>query len=234
VPPSRWARQDYDEVIAKCREHEKAVVHAAIAQPERHDLVLLLYERFRDRQRGFELGARVRRGRMFAAQKGYWTGGNPPYALRRLLLDEKGHPLHLLEAGQRKLSQRQHVTLVAGEPAEVAAIRRIFHEFVDLGYPTARIAKGLNAKHVPSPSGSRWLAGHVRTCLRAKAYANRLIYRRKRKTSRRGKTSAGWVHTPESSEGIISGQLFERAQSRQRAIRTEPRGQGRGCRPGLA
>jgi hypothetical protein len=165
------------------------------------------------------LGARIRRGRRWAAQKGYWTGGNPPYGLRRLLLDERGNPLHLLEPGQRKLIQKQHVTLVAGEPAEVAAIRRIFREFVDLGHSTARIAEGLKARRIPSPSGGRWDAGCVRACLRTKAYAGRLIYRRKRA---RGKTADGWVRTPESSEGIISRELFERAQKILAGPRTPP------------
>jgi DNA invertase Pin-like site-specific DNA recombinase len=207
---SRWARLNYDEVIAECRNREKDVVHVAIAQPEKHDPVFLLYERFRDRQRGFELGARVRRGRMFAAQKGYWTGGTPPYGLRRLLLDEKGNPLHLLEPGQRKLIQKQHVALVAGEASEVAAIRRIFHEFVDLGRSPARIASGLNGKRIPSPGGGRWTARHVLGCLRNKVYANPIVYRRK--ATGRGPTPDRWVRTPKARPGIVSPEQFQRAQ----------------------
>ena len=122
-----------------------------------------------------------------------------------MVLDRQGNPLHLLEPGQRKTIRNHRVALVAGEPAEVAAIRRIFHEFVDLGYSTARIAKGLNAKHVPSPSGSRWLAGHVRACLRTKAYAGRLIYRRKRT---RGRTPEEWVREPNAIVGLTQ---FQRA-----------------------
>lgn len=90
--------------------------------------------------------------------------------LRRLLLDEKGNPIHLLEPGQRKGIQNQHVALVAGDDAEVAAIRRIFQEFVDRRYSTARIAEGLNARKVRSPSGGRWNAAQVRDRLRIEAY----------------------------------------------------------------
>jgi len=40
-----------------------------------------------------------------------------------------------------KAIQNQRVTLVEGEAAEVAVIRRIFHEFVKLGYSEYRIAE---------------------------------------------------------------------------------------------
>jgi hypothetical protein len=122
--------------------------------------------------------------------------------------------LHLLGPGEQKFLQKQHVALVAGDPTEVAAIRRIFHEFVVLGYSTARIADGLNAKRVPSPGGDRWTARHVLACLRNKAYAASIAYRRKeaRKTARRGKTPDQWVHTPKAREGLVNGEQFQRAQ----------------------
>jgi hypothetical protein len=172
------------------------------------------FERFRGARCDCTMGKRIQRGRMLAAQKGYWTGGNPPYGTRRLLLDKNGNPLHLLKPGQRKTVKSHRVTLVEGEPAEVAAVRRIFHEFVDLGYSMARIAEGLNAKRVPSPGRGPWSARKVLACLRTKAYASPITYRRKgkRKTSRRGKTPDRWVHTPEASEGLISLEQFQRAQ----------------------
>jgi hypothetical protein len=105
------------------------------------------------------MGDKIRRAHMLAAEKGYWTGGNPPYGLRRLLLDGKGNPLHLLEPGERKTIRNHRVALVAGEPVEVTAVHRIFHEFVDLGYSKARIAKGLNAQQIPSLNGGPWNAG---------------------------------------------------------------------------
>jgi hypothetical protein len=49
-----------------------------------------------------------------------------------------------LETGQRKGIQNQRVTLIERDQFEAAVIRRIFHEFVDLGYSEFRIAEGLN------------------------------------------------------------------------------------------
>lgn len=92
----------------------------------------------------------------------------------------------------------------------MAAIRGIFHQFVDLGYSRARIAKGLNAKRIPSPSGGPWNARQVLVCIRTKAYAKPTTYRRKK--SRRGKTSDQWAHMPKAREGLISLEQFQRAQ----------------------
>ena len=87
-------------------------------------------------------GWRIQRGLAWAAEQGFWTGGSPPYGLRRLLLDKQGKPLYLLAPGQRKATRKQRVTLVLGEAAKVAAVRRVFREFVDLGYSVAQIADG--------------------------------------------------------------------------------------------
>jgi hypothetical protein len=103
---------------------------------------------------------------------------------------------------------------VLGEPTEVAAIRRIVREFVDLGYTAARIAGCLNAKRIPSPGGDRWTARQVLACLRTKAYASPITYRRRRnrKTTSGASTPDGWVHTPKAREDLLNGEQFPRAQ----------------------
>lgn len=156
------------------------------------------------------LGRRIQKGLAFAAKKGFWTGGSPPYGLRRLLLDERGKPLHLLEPGQRKAKRKQRVALVFGDATEVAAVRRIFREFVDLDYSTAHIADGLNAKRIASPRGDRWTSRQVLACLRTKSYAATIYYRRKTKSSR-GKADQ-WVRTTKGGEGVVSVEQFQRAQ----------------------
>ncbi len=82
----------------------------------------------------------------------------------------KREPLHPLEPGQRKGIQNQRVTLVEGDPVQVAVIQRIFHEFVDLGYSEYKIAEGLNADGILSPSGRRWGAGSVLGRLQNETY----------------------------------------------------------------
>lgn len=155
------------------------------------------------------MGWRIQKGLAAAAEKGFWTGGSPPYGLRRLLLDEQGQPSHLLTPGQRKAKRKQRVTLVLGEAVEVAAIRRIFREFVDLGHTPARIADGLNADRLAPPRGDRWTTRQVTACLRNKCYSAPLIYRRKKKPSR--DTADQWARTS-SGEGLVSVDRFQRAE----------------------
>jgi len=107
------------------------------------------------------------------ARQGYWAGGSPPYGLHRLLLDERREPVHVLAPGQRKSIQNQRVTLVMGEPAQVAVLRRIFYEFVDLRYSEFLIAERLNAEAILSAKGLCWTAGKVVHCLRNEKYAAR-------------------------------------------------------------
>ena len=111
--------------------------------------------------------------------------------------------------GQRKAKRKQRVALVFGDAAEVAAVRRIFREFVDLGYSAGRIADGLNAKRFAPPRGDRWTTRQVTACLRNKCYAAPITYRHK-KTSR-GKADQ-WVRTTKGGDGIVSVEQFQRAQ----------------------
>lgn len=152
---------------------------------------------------------RIQKGLAAVAKKGFWIGGSPPYGLRRLLLGEQETPLHLLAPGQRKGNRKHRVMLVLGDATEVAAVRRIFREFVELGYSTARIADGLNIKRLPPPRGIRWTAREVLACLRNKRYTAPIAYRRKKSTSRGAVDE--WVRT-NGVDGVIGVEQFRRAQ----------------------
>ena len=178
-----------------------------------------LYEqfpRFRNLPCG-GMGWRIQKGLAVAAEQGFWTGGSPPYGLRRLLLDEREEPLHLLAPGQRKATRKQRVTLVLGEAVEVAAVRRIFREFVELGYSPAHIADGLNAKRIASPRGDCWTARQVLACLRNQSYATPIIYRSKKKSSRA--KADQWVRTTKGGEGVVSVEQFQRGQEKLKPAR---------------
>jgi DNA invertase Pin-like site-specific DNA recombinase len=124
---SRWGRfQDIDlsaQFSAQCNKHNKQVIYTTIGKPRENDPLYPVYvqfERFRAAQYSRELSDKVWRGCVKIAEQGYWAGGQAPYGLERLLLDEKREPLHVLESGQRKGIQNQRVTLVEGDPDEVA------------------------------------------------------------------------------------------------------------------
>jgi DNA invertase Pin-like site-specific DNA recombinase len=219
---SRWGRfQDIDlsaQFSAICKKHKKQVIYTTIGKPRENDPLYPVYvqfERFRAAQYSRELSDKVWRGCVKIAEQGYWAGGSPPYGLQRLLLDEKRDPLSVLAPGQRKGIQNQRVTLVEGDPHEVAVIRRIFHEFVELGYSEYRIAEGLNKERIASPSGGRWGAGGVLARLRQEKYAGTMVYNQtsgKLKTPTINNPPDQWVRTPEAFAGVIDIELFLRAQ----------------------
>lgn len=231
---SRWGRfQDIDlsaQFSAECRKNGKTVIYTSIGKPREDDPLYPVYvqfERFRAAQYSRELSDKVWRGCVKISEQGYWAGGSPPYGLKRLLLDERREPLHPLEPGQRKGIQNQRVTLVAGDPDEVATIRRIFQEFVELRHSEYRIAEGLNTDAIPAPGGRRWGAGSVVDRLQQEVYIGTQVYNRtsqKLKTPRRPNPPEAWVRTPDAFVGIISHEQFERAQEilRERRTRFDP------------
>ncbi|MFO0821520.1 MAG: recombinase family protein [Pirellulales bacterium] len=219
---SRWGRfQDIDlsaQFSAECKKHHKQVIYTTIGKPREDDPLYPVYvqfERFRAAQYSRELSDKVWRGCMKITEQGYWAGGSPPYGTRRLLLDEKRDPLHPLEPGQRKGIQNQRVTLMEGDPVEVAVIQRIFHEFTALGYSEYRIAEGLNAEGIPSPSGGRWGAGSVLRRLQNETYIGTLVYNKttqKLKTPRRDNPPEQWLRSPDAFEGLVTTDQFTQVQ----------------------
>jgi DNA invertase Pin-like site-specific DNA recombinase len=219
---SRWGRfQDIDlsaQFSAECRKAGKQVIYTSIGKPRENDPLYPVYvqfERFRAAQYSRELSDKVWRGCVKIVEQGYWAGGKPPYGTKRLLLDEKREPLHTLSPGQRKGIQNQRVTLVEGDPDQIATIHRIFHEFVELGYSEYKIAEGLNRAGIPSPGGKRWAAASVLARIRNETYLGTLVYNKtsqKLKTPKVHNPTDKWVRTPEAFEGVVGNDLFERAQ----------------------
>ena len=149
---SRWGRfQDIDmsaQFSAECKQAGKQVIYTTIGKPKENDPLYPVYvqfERFRAAQYSCELSTKVWCGCMRVGEQGYWPGGPPPYGLARLLLDETREPVRVLEPGERKSIRNQRVTLTEGAALEAAVIRRIFHEFVELGYSEYKLAGSLHS-----------------------------------------------------------------------------------------
>jgi DNA invertase Pin-like site-specific DNA recombinase len=219
---SRWGRfQDIDlsaQFSAECKKHRKQVIYTTIGKPREDDPLYPVYvqfERFRAAQYSRELSDKVWRGCAKIVEQGYWAGGSPPYGTQRLLLDEKREPLQRLEPGQRKGIQNQRVTLVEGDPTQVATIQRIFYEFVENKHSEYKIAEGLNRDLIPSPGGRRWGAASVLARITNETYVGTIIYNRtsqKLKTPRIENPCEKWIRSTDAFEGIISTDTFQRAQ----------------------
>ncbi|MGC2195694.1 MAG: recombinase family protein [Terriglobales bacterium] len=162
-----------------------------------------------------DLSTRVRAGLVRLAKQGYKLGGNPPYGLRRMLLDSKGQPKQPLAHGERKCIANERVILVPGPAEEIATVRRIFHEFANEHRSLRSIAIRLNRDGIPFLSSAQWNANTVSRILKQTNYVGSQVW---------GRTTAflagpvkklppqEWVICHNAFEPIIDMELFDSAQ----------------------
>ena len=151
-------------------------------------------------------------------------------------------------------SRTDRTTFVAGDPAHVGVVRRIF-ELSAEGVGLLTIARRLNAEAAPSPCGLGWRTETVRDILRnwifrgvlvtgrfAEGRVNcqrgdRIEVRSDVRKGKRGrpvpvpKPEAEWNRKDGALEALIPADLWERAHSQLRA-KGFPRGGGRGFEGG--
>jgi len=219
---SRWGRfQDVDMSAyyrGYCKKHGREVIYTSKGMPRRNDpleSVGLVFEGYRAAEYSRELSDKVFKGCVKIAEQGYRAGGMPPYGFRRLLLDENRRPVQVLKPGQRKSIQNQRVTLTPGDKAQVTVVRRIFAMFVRRRRSPETIADTLNREAIPSPGGSRWAKGMVRTILTNEIYIGTMVYNKTSQKLQARTTrnpTAEWVRTPEAFEGIVDKGIYEEAQ----------------------
>jgi DNA invertase Pin-like site-specific DNA recombinase len=125
-----------------------------------------------------ELSAKVHAGACRFASLGFQLGGPIAYALQRVLVNEKLQPKGILEKGDRKYLQTDHVRLQPGAANEVAVVQWIFHRFLEVRSEKA-IARELNRHGIPTSSGGHWRGPFVTRILRNENYVGNLIYNRR-------------------------------------------------------
>jgi DNA invertase Pin-like site-specific DNA recombinase len=219
---SRWGRfQNLDlpaYYATMCLNYGKQVIFTTHGFRQNDDLVGFLHlniERYRAARYSSELSEKVFKGCVKVTQQGFRPGGEPPYALHRLLLDEKHNPVQILAPKQRKSIQNQRVTLTPGKENEVAVVRRIFDEFVEKKRLPEEIVKGLNDEGIPSPGGTLWSTGSVNSILTNELYIGTMVYN---KTSQKLQSNVkknpveSWIRQPKAFQGIIEEPVFLKAQ----------------------
>lgn len=221
---SRWGRfQDADEAAHYeylCKSSGAPVNYCAETFSNTADFsdgIMKALKRTMAAEYSRELSAKVRAGQIRLARLGYKLGGQPPYGLRRLLLDPSGKPKQILAPGERKSLVTERVVLVPGPPEEIAVVERIFREFVDNHRSLNALAKALNSEGVPFLGGARWNANTVTRLLRQSAYAGTQVWGRTTtllSSPVKRVAPEEWAICPEAFEPIIRPELFENAQQR--------------------
>lgn len=220
---SRWGRYQNTDISAYytglCAMHGKPVIYTSIGFPPENDLIHMVrinIERYQAANYSRELSLKVFKGCAKIASQGYRAGGMPPYALHRLLLDERRQPVQVLSPGQRKSIQNQRVTLTPGEPDEIAVVKRIFRAFTQGRKNPKQIADMLNAEGVPSPGDAAWTVSAVNGILTNELYAGTMVYNKttqRLKSPSRSNPHEEWVRTTNAFPAIIERNVFDNAQA---------------------
>lgn len=218
---SRWGRfQDCDEAAHYefiCRKAGIRVTYCA-EQFENDNSpasnLLKALKRMMAGEYSRELGVKVLAGQRNLVNLGFWVGGTPPYALRRMMVDRDRKPKGILEVGERK-SLGTHVILVPGPADEVRTVRLIFRLFTAKYKNVARLLRFLNGPKNPSRDHI-WKTNHVYQILRNPVYIGTNVFHRR--TPRSGSNpKEQWFIQEDAFEPVVPKKQFEAAQ---RLLRT--------------
>ena len=171
------------------------------------------------------------RGHKHYAELGFHVGGMAKYGYKRLLVDESGKPVKILEYGEHKALKTQHTKLTKGDPDEVKTVQRIFNMYVKENLGTPTITNILNKEGVPSPvrrpramSGG-WSKSTIWSILHDPTYIGWIIYNKNAydnlleqdKLCGRTKPKEEWIINKSAHEPIVSEGLFQAVVSKARA-----------------
>jgi len=170
------------------------------------------------------------RGHRHYAELGYQVGGSAKYGYKRLLVDEHGNPVKILEDGEHKALKTQHVKLVKGDPEEVATVRRIYDLYANKGYGVFRIADILNVENIPAPRKKPqaltkgWSNSSIWNILHDETYIgwivwNKNVYKNffeKDKGWGRYKPREEWIICKNAHEPLVAEETFNRVQAKTR------------------
>lgn len=220
---SRWGRfQDPDQAAHYefiCREAGVEVVYVAEAflnDGSTMSSVVKHLKRVMAGEYSRELGEKIRVGKMRHAPQGFFVGGNLPYGVRSVLVDQAGRPLSLDQLGQRKIRRDERSIFMWGPASEIEVIRKVFRWFAGDQLTLASITRRLNEQDARPRHGGAWKPSTVRCILTSEFAVGNFVYG---KTSSRLKGAKvrhppdQWIRT-KVFKPIVSRKLFEAAQLR--------------------
>jgi DNA invertase Pin-like site-specific DNA recombinase len=220
---SRWGRfQDADESAHYeflCKQSGIQIHYCAEQFSNDNSLLASLCKALKRSMAGEysrELSVKVFAGQERLVKLGYKMGGQPGYALRRLLLSPDGTPHKELKDGERKYLSTQRVLMTLGPSEEVEVVRRIFCLYLNQDMRIKDIAGFLNSCQFRR-DGRPWGADHLRKILIDPKYAGCAVFGRstkKLRTRSRVIPKSQWIVTPDSFEAIVPLERVVAAQRR--------------------
>ncbi len=178
------------------------------------------------------------RGQLRRVLAGDIPGGKIPYGYAKAVVDSNGKLVRIIPRTQKHRKLPEEVTkLVPGDAVEIDAVKWIYAEYVNGRRGFARLAKSLNERQVPPPSGDVWRMGSIREILRNRVYVGDLVWNKEtsarffrftsgqltaqvthvsrvtgKKTGYRQNAEQDQVVVPTNHPAIIDRALFDRVQ----------------------
>jgi DNA invertase Pin-like site-specific DNA recombinase len=162
-----------------------------------------------------QLSQKVWAGQCNLVAKGYRQGGVAGFGLRRILLDESGHPKQELTIGQRKSLLTERVILMPGPEEERQIVLWIYDQFI-AGISETEIADHLNAQGVKNHFSRPWSRGTVCEVLTNEKYVGNNLFNRtsgKMKSRAKPNPESEWVRKERAFEPIVDMERFCAVQS---------------------
>ncbi len=219
---SRWGRfQDADESAYyeyRCRRKGISVQYCAEQFQNDGSPISTIVKSVKRAMAGEysrELSTKVFAGQCRLVELGYRQGGMAGYGLRRMRIDQNGHPQGILQFGEYKSLQTDRVILVPGPSDEVETVRSMYRHFVDGGRVESEIARQLNEEGIKTDLGQPWTRATAHQVLTNEKYIGNNVYNRrsfKLKKQRVANDPEMWIRADGAFEGIVDQQMFFTAQ----------------------
>ncbi len=161
-----------------------------------------------------ELSQRVFIAKKKRAQMGFRQGGQPGYALRRILVGGDGTVKQVLRSDEWKSISSDHVVLVPGPERERKWVRWIYEQRIR-GLQICDIVKELNLRKVRWIDGKTWNRYAVRQVLTNRKYAGWNCWAQRSQTLQtksRPNPRHQWVMVEGAFKGLVEQATFDRAQ----------------------
>lgn len=218
---TRWGRfQDTDESAYyefRCRKMGVDVRYCAepfINDGSMPSLVMKSLKRIMAAEFSRELSNKVFEGMRAMVGRGLWTGANPGYGLRRLLVSRDGTPKQLLNKFERKNIKSDRTVLVPGPEDEIKVVRDVYHMFIAKKMSAEQIANELNRRHITHDE-KQWNHQAILKILTHEKYTGSLVWGRwtqKLRTRCVPVPRKDWIVVPNVITPIVSRKTFDAAQ----------------------
>lgn len=162
------------------------------------------------------LSERVRNTKTFQRDNGEWLNGVAPYGLRLVMVSVEEGDGEMVE--ERKLGCDLETSAgIPGEPdvTKLDVAREVVHRLPVAGVPKREIARRLNARGVPSPTGKTWAFSTVSDMIGNPAYAGWQVTGREDGKSRRllYRNAAGEKVSVMAGPAVLSEDEWNEAQA---------------------